>query len=79
MPTFRKEVLATCHHKSTDVDDGIPRAFLCKGCHDKIAPEGGTSGRSELRQNAKVAQIEQVKELGNMHKIGLKVQEKATK
>jgi hypothetical protein len=40
-----KKVLATFYHKSTDVDDGIPRASLCKGYYDKIAPEGGTPGR----------------------------------
>jgi hypothetical protein len=51
--------MSTCYHISTDIDDGIPNAFLCKGCYDKVAPEGGTPGTSELRQNAKAAQIEQ--------------------
>ncbi len=41
-----KKVLATCYHKSTDVDDSIPREFLCKRCYDKIAPESGTPGSS---------------------------------
>jgi hypothetical protein len=45
-----------CYHISTDVDDGIPKAFLCKGCYDKVTPKDGTPGRSELRQNAKAAQ-----------------------
>ena len=74
-----RKVLATCYHKSTDVEDGIPRAFLCKGCYDKIAPEGGTPGRSELRLNAKNAQVQQGERMRKMHKIGPKVQRTATK
>jgi hypothetical protein len=54
-----RKVLATCYHQSTDVDDGIPTAFLCKSCYDKIAPESGTPGRSELRLKAKTAQVQQ--------------------
>jgi hypothetical protein len=45
----RKKVLATCYHNSTAIDDGVPRVFSCKGCYDKVAPEDGTPGRSELR------------------------------
>jgi hypothetical protein len=59
MPTLRKKVVASCYHNSTDVDDGLPRAFLCKRCYNKIAPEGGTPGRSELGQNVEAVQIEQ--------------------
>jgi hypothetical protein len=28
------KVIAGCYHKSTNVDDGIPKSFLCKGCYD---------------------------------------------
>jgi hypothetical protein len=44
-----KKVMVSCIYTSTDVDDGVPKAFLCKGCYDKVAPEDGTPGRSELR------------------------------
>ncbi len=37
-----RKVMPGCFHESTGVDDGIPRAFLCKGCYDKVAPEDGT-------------------------------------
>ncbi len=42
MPTLRKESYGKLLYVSTDVDDGIPKAFLCKGCYDKVAPEDGT-------------------------------------
>ncbi len=47
------------YHNSTDIDDGISRAFLCKGRYDKVASKDGTPGRSELRRNAKATQVEQ--------------------
>ena len=47
------------YHNSTDIDDGISRAFLCKGRYDKVASKDGTPGRSELGQNVEAVQIEQ--------------------
>ncbi len=52
-------MLSTCYHSSTDVDDGIPKAFPCKGCYDKVAPEDGTPNQRELRKKSKESMIEQ--------------------
>jgi hypothetical protein len=52
-------VLSTCYHSSIDIDDGIPKAFLCKGCYDKVAPEDGTPNQRELRKKSKESMIEQ--------------------
>jgi hypothetical protein len=42
--------MSVCFHKSTDVGGEIPSGFLCRGCHDRIAHEDGTKGRSEHRE-----------------------------
>jgi hypothetical protein len=47
------------HAASTDVEDGIPRAFLYKGCYDKVAPEDGTPNQREMRKKSKESMIEQ--------------------
>ncbi len=54
-----KKVMPRCFHDSTDVEDGIPRTFLCKGCYDKVAPEDGTPNLRELRKKSKKSMIEQ--------------------
>jgi hypothetical protein len=59
MPTLKEKLMPGCFHKSTDVDDGIPRAFLCKGCHDKVTPENGTPNQRELRKKSNESMIEQ--------------------
>jgi hypothetical protein len=53
------KVMPGCFHESTDVKDRIPRAFLCKGCYEKVAPEDGTPKRRELRKKSKESMIEQ--------------------